>query len=382
MDKGDTAGEGTISTTDTNKSSRRDRLKGALTRTKSKFKKQTEKHNEKTESPLSDDVTDFLAAGRKSISSNVSSGDHPDSLPYQRTLPSVKGANHPNPHHQPSSRPSTSDSQMSLPRQSPRRIIVPKIDVTNSQRYPGAQLVSPQAERLSSDFLHTTYQNRSQSASSLAKGNKRRSRGLSVSFNDAPPVVIGIGGDDAQTPPVEISRAMARARSVSPMSNRLAVRPAHGRMHSMPANHLMVEPRHEPPDILKPRAFQHGIDHAGPKPGTASLNDEFQMTLQVGAGVPTAPDTTHSSVSAASPEILAPRPIRPAHLPPVVTDDPDGSNFHQLLEEGEALQYEAVGGMTETSRLSSPPIGLPSTLNQAMPGYSPDSVGERYYRRT
>ncbi|RMD39754.1 hypothetical protein DV735_g5379, partial [Chaetothyriales sp. CBS 134920] len=58
---------------------------------------------------------------------------------------------------------------------------------------------------------------RPRSASSLSKGTAR-ARGLSVQFTNQPPVIIGEGGDEAQAPPIEISRiaARARARSLSP----------------------------------------------------------------------------------------------------------------------------------------------------------------------
>lgn len=310
------------------KSSRRDRFKGALSRTKSKFKKHGDK-NEKDQ-VLTDDVDDFLAAGRTSTSSqNAATPFRGDALPH-----------HPTPTNSHSPRPSTSDSAaFTQPKQSPRRLNVPRIDVSNSQRYPGALPVGPSDSETPStnDFLRPEYQTRSQSSSSLAKG-KRRSRGLSVTFIEAPPVIIGIGGDAAPAPPVEISKARARARSVSPMRNRAqASDPIYtpNRSAYQPPNGVSGLPNHgprpPPPDILQPRALQRiqtGLSPVTPV-GRSNLDQEFEMSLKLwGSG--TSPAS--STASPASPEIHAPRPLRPVHPPPAVMEIPEPED-HELKKE-------------------------------------------------
>ena len=348
MDEDDKADD--ASHENSHKTSRRDRFKGALARTKSKFKKHGDKNEE--DHVLSDDVNDFLAAGRTSVSSLNNTSNTNNTTPFRGdALP-----HHPTPSNPQSSRPSTSDSaSYTPPKQSPRRINVPRIDVSNSQRYPGALPIGTSNNEAipANDFLRPEYQNRSQSASSLAKG-KRRSRGLSVTFMEAPPVIIGIGGDDAPAPPVEISKARARARSVSPMRNRAQAndpvytpnhspyQPTHG-VAGLPSH----GPRPTPPDILKPRALQRiqtGLTPTTPV-GRSDLDKEFEMSLQLWGGVHT---PASSTASPATPEILAPKPIRPVHPPPAVIVIPEphelkkehasGDLRKNFREEGNALQ--------------------------------------------
>ncbi|KIX07992.1 uncharacterized protein Z518_02646 [Rhinocladiella mackenziei CBS 650.93] len=330
-------------TLENTKTSKRDRLKGALARTKSKFKKHGDK-GEEAGKVLSDDVNDFLSAGRPSTSSWTSGGD---TLPrHPMTDLSSSGTTL----DQRSPRPSTSDS-FATPKQSPRRIPVPRIDVSNSQRWPGAQPIGNQNSEDGPEFLRPEYQARSQSVSSLSK-RKGRGRGLSVSFIEAPPVIIGEGGDDAPKPPVEISKARARARSVSPMTSRsqsqapsTTDRPAP--INGSPSLHH-VAPRHEhgPPDVLRPRTLQRvqtGLSSPSPS-GLSGLDKEFDMTLRLGSGV-SSPES--AGASPITPEIVAPKPVRPVHPPPPVFEsaEPPGlkkeipsANLRKQFREGDALK--------------------------------------------
>ncbi|KAK5095900.1 hypothetical protein LTR70_003219 [Exophiala xenobiotica] len=221
------------------KHSKRARLKDALDRTKSKISKVKEerdarkqKQDQDQERPisqsnsnLSDDVDDFLSAGRPSFASQQSQRPSVGS-DFRPTLDTSS----------PSPRPSTSDSQ-SQSHPSPRRVLpipIPRIDVSASSRFPNAKGVhisasvpQPGSAAISSDSTRTgsllkpEYKSRSQSASALASAERKaRIRGLSVGFVDVPPVIIGEGGDEADAPPVEISRAKTRARSASPQGLR------------------------------------------------------------------------------------------------------------------------------------------------------------------
>ncbi|KAK5945265.1 hypothetical protein PMZ80_002469 [Knufia obscura] len=213
------------------KHSRRGRLKlkDALSRTKTKISKVKEerearKHKqeqEKANPKLNDDVSDFLSAGRSSIASSQRPSVGSDFQPSVETSSA-------------SPRPSTSESQ-SHP--SPRRVLpisIPRIDVSASSRFPNAKDIhtdalvqQPGSGAISSgsiqsgSLLRPVYTSRNQSASSIASAERKaRIRGLSVGFADVPPVIIGEGGDEAEAPPVEISRAKARARSASPQGRR------------------------------------------------------------------------------------------------------------------------------------------------------------------
>lgn len=214
------------------KNSRRGRLKDALSRTRTKLQhvreeREAKKHSKdalQPESKLDDDVNDFLAAGRTSFASSRPSLGSVTVPPGEDSLAVYESSSG-------SPRPSTSDSKSQA---SPRRgppITVPRIDVSASSRFPNARTVHPD-DRLpqvsdvygssqSGSLLAPEYKSRSMSSTSiLSKERKQRIRGLSVGFADAPPVVIGEGGDEAQAPPMEISRAKARARSASPQGRR------------------------------------------------------------------------------------------------------------------------------------------------------------------
>ncbi|KIW69978.1 hypothetical protein PV04_02290 [Phialophora macrospora] len=324
-----------------NKQSKRDRFKGALARTRSKFKKENERPKE---AELSDDVNDFLAAGRPS----TSSAGNP--LPRGPTAATTDEQS-PSPV---SPRPSTSDSFTNpfAAQRSPRKISVPKIDVSTAQRWPRAQSVGTTEQDIN-NFLRPEYQARSVSASSLSNKAKKkgRGRGLSVTFMEAPPVIIGEGGDDAPTPPVEIGKARQRARSASPMARR-GQHPPEGSMNGTYGKRPSPVPPppsqgHAPPDVLRPRVLQRvQTGFAADPAGTSGLDKEFEMTLRVGAianspvsGGASAPDTA---------EIISPRPVRIVQPPPAVFEEPAESQNvteevpstspRDKLREGDALR--------------------------------------------
>lgn len=222
-----TSTDSTNNTVDESKASKRERLKDVFNRTKTKInkvreeqevKKQQRRHDkEKTSHELPDDVNDFLAAGRPSINSS----DPPSTANSTMSRDDDSSTR----------RPSTSDSKT---QQSPRRIAVPRIDVSMSQRFPNAKDISQGGISVQQDggnimpshsyggaFLKPAYKFRSQSSSSIAsQDRKARIRGLSVGFVESSPVIIGEGGDEAMTPPLEISKAKARARSASPQGRK------------------------------------------------------------------------------------------------------------------------------------------------------------------
>lgn len=260
-------------------------------------------------------MNEFLSAGRPSTSSWTSG--HGSLPPSSSTnpVPPTTAATIPSSTEE-SSRPSTSDS-LAKPKQSPRRIVVPRIDVSNSQRWPAAQPIGLPEHQGPSDFLKPGYHSRSQSASSLQK-RKGRGRGLSVTFIEAPPVIIGEGGDEALVPPVEISKARARARSFSPMTSRSQQPTATaGQASAYPQQGTAT--RHDPPDILRPRGLQRVQTGMPPASSVSPFDKEFAMTLRPGPTV--SPDT--KSPSPHTPEIIAPKPMRPVRPPPLVSQVPE-----------------------------------------------------------
>jgi len=328
-----------------NKQSKRDRFKGALARTKTKFKK--EKENDKPkDTELPADVNDFLAAGRTSTSSWT---QPKDSLPQRPTVSSLdEQSTSPA-----STRPSTSESlaQPFAASRSPRKIPVPKIDVSNAQRWPRANPVGT-AEQEVNDFLRPEYQGRSQSANSFSNKPKKkgRGRGLSVSFIEAPPVIIGEGGDDAPTPPLEIGKARQRARSASPMPRRTQPEPAaptNGTYGKRPSPVPPTRQAYPPPDVLQPRMLQRvQTGFSAHSPNASGLDREFEMTLGIGSNGHSPISTIGSTPN--TPDIVSPKPIRIVQPPPAVFEEPDehhtikkqepSTDLQQAFREGDALR--------------------------------------------
>jgi len=308
------------------KASKRDRIRDAIVRTKSKFKRPHD-----SDDKLSDDVNEFLAAGRTPTSNRPSTAHSlPPHIPPR---PLIFAPSEPV-----SSPPVTSESVV-IPKQSPRRIVVPKIDVSRSQRWPDAhEIGATPGGHDDTGLLRPEYQARSQSVSSLSR-RKGRARGLSVTFIEAPPVVIGEGGEEAQTPPIAISKARARARSVSPSHIASGYT---GAAHRGPA--VGRHPPQEPPEILRPRMLlrvQTGMT-AKSAENMSGLEREFEMSLGLGPG--STPSSARGTDSPNMTALYAPTPIRPTiPLPHVdelerrksiaVRDD-----LHVQYEEGDALR--------------------------------------------
>ena len=340
MDDGDGA-ENPASPEAQNKQSRRDRFKGALARTKSKFKKE----NDKTQSTdLPDDVNDFLAAGRPSTLNKVAPPPI-DTRQQQHHTISPAHEDQSNSASSASPRPSTSDSisHSLVSQRSPKRIPIPKIDVSTAQRWPRAQPVGTHDEDIN-DFLRPEYQVRSRSASSLSNfeaKQKRRNRGLSVSFMEAPPVIIGEGGDNAPTPPAEIGRARQRARSVSPIPTRAPPpEPSmNGTYGKRPSPIPPPRQTHALPDVLRPRALQR-IQTGGFS--SSGLDKEFEMTLRMGSNAHSPSQGSAGGATPSPPDIIAPKPMRVVQPPPVFEDPPDpqerGNNLREQIREGDALR--------------------------------------------
>ncbi len=334
MDEDDRSDNGD-SLENNSKPSKRDRFKGALSRTKSKFKRDSEKSKdtEEKEAELPEDVNDFLSAGRTSTSSRTSTGERLRPLPTVSTIDDQTSS-------PAAPRPPTSEplNNSLAAQRSPRKLGVPKIDVSNAQRWPRAQTVETRTkEQDINDFLRPEYQGRSQSVTSLSNKPKkeRRGRGLSVAFIEAPPVVIGEGGDNAPAPPVEISKARQRARSASPMRSHghtPSETPTNGAHSKRPSPVPPPPPRqaHALPDVLRPRMLQRVQTGGLDTNGASGLDKEFEMTLRMGSNT-TSPVSPGGSPN--TPEIVAPKPMRVIQPPPAVFEEPAEPDTHTVKNQ-------------------------------------------------
>jgi hypothetical protein len=314
------------------KSNKRNRLKGAVARTRTRLtKKQTEQ---------STTVDDFLASGRSSTSLSLSRPSVSESFSYEQedksaTPPNTRPAQ---PREHVLEVPHASD-HVPPPQHSPRRIIVPKIDVSNSQRYPAAQSVEETTgdgtQQLS--LLRPEFKGRGPSISSLSKG-PGRARGLSVQFTDYPPVVIGEGGDEAEAPPLEIGRAKARSRSASPPRAAGSQGTAARLWNKSPLPSLprpgTTSPKPPPQNASRspqPRPGQPGLKRVqtgmvglAPSPVSESrqaMDREFEMSMGI------SPVSTNSSgpsqtTAAETPVLYAPKPVHPPAPYPNVKELP------------------------------------------------------------
>ncbi|KAK4996353.1 hypothetical protein LTR60_007832, partial [Cryomyces antarcticus] len=85
------------------------------------------------------------------------------------------------------------------PQASPQRALVtPRIDIAAAQRWPGAS----QLKQIASPASPFPSSMRPKDGSSSRRGNN-----LAVSFARTAPEIIGEGGDDAESPAVEVSKA-------------------------------------------------------------------------------------------------------------------------------------------------------------------------------
>lgn len=332
-------------TGDPTKNSRRHRLKGAVARTKTKLTKK----NKETATT----VDDFLAGGKGSSSTgrpSVSDSFSGASAgPPTLLLSHQGGADGLNP----------ADS-VPPPQPSPRRVVVPRIDVSNSQRFPEAHPLDQHShDNSESSLLRPAYQGRSQSTSSPAKG-RGRARGLSVQFTNRPPIVIGEGGDEAETPPIEVGRAKARARSVSPprsanspgrgsrIWNRSPLQHIHRPGTSSPKPAPQNAPRPQQPPAPPPLApgvrdsggvplpgikrVQTGMIGSTPSPMSESrqaAEKEFEMSMGISPATTNSPAASLVS-TADSATLHAPKPIHPPVAVPNVKEIPI---LHELKRE-------------------------------------------------
>lgn len=374
--------------TDGAKISKRDRLKGALTRTKEQIKQYKEERDQrKNESErkddshqLSSDVTDFLAAGRPLTADAVSPRQQPAHPVINDRVPA---------------------SPLS---QIPRRKPVPKIDVSISPRFPEARQVNDQPllsgnlqpNNGSSSHLQVTSKPRSRSTSSFGISDARRDRirGLSVGFVAARPVVIGVGGEDCDVPAIEISKARQRARSASPQSRRAIQEIGQPQPRHMPI--AMPQERDYIPKPLSRAQTGDALLQPGPfatqtgniptksypndrkmeiRPpqltriptGGSELQREFDMTLGISRGTTVVPGTNKNPFTKPELTLHAPKPIPPPTFYRDLETGPSPPSSQPLLSSDNIIESDPFRDAHTTNTAiegSSPPKPIVHTLRR------------------
>lgn len=394
---------------------KRGKWKEAINRTRTKIAEKVREEKEARIFPFqsdkerpgtqpNNDIDSFLAAGRGSTASSTRPSLH--SIAASTENVSILNDS------STSSRPSTSDSK-SQP--SPKRVQVPRIDVSASQRFPNAKELgssgstehpSSSALRsagLGSALLKPEFKTRSQSAISVGSAaRKARIRGLSVGFADTPPVIIGEGGDEAEAPPVEISRAKTRrARSASPQArsqfpnanmqsearNKASGRGVDSPIEFVPKSftraqtgglsvgtkpHMSQDVNNDEfvpkpftrqqtglsdtdssataqkPPPLPPRRKQEFLPHdlGRPKEGTLDLTREFEMTLGLTSSKPGATKSPSSGIQ--EPHIFAPKPQR---APPSYEIIEGSRREHSTDQRKETPLQQAPSQVTQQAML-------------------------------
>jgi hypothetical protein len=186
------------------KVSKRARLRGALRKGVDKIKRKDDEDKQDTTFTLGDDVNDFLAGGLPPPSDRFAIAT-PGHGGQAGSTTEPRGGNQPNMLYR------TAPEDMLPQFATTSRASVPRIDVSQSPRFPDAREIGSPALSYNSS---STQRPRGHSESST-RGRAGRG-GLKVQFADVPPTIIGEGGDEAEMPTTEISMARARARSHSP----------------------------------------------------------------------------------------------------------------------------------------------------------------------
>ncbi len=260
------------------KLTRRERFKGAVQRGVSKIKKTDEESMAAGGFTLDDDVKDFLA-GRSSTSSE------PKTL--QSSPPDQKASSRENAvaHNDVEDflrKPAAADALPPFP--SPSRAPKPRIDVSRSPRFPSARHLE---EDTKSPGIVSASRVRSRSHSPPRQ--KSRRKGLAVRFTSETPIIIGEGGDEAEAPTSEISRA--RARSHSPMPGRMQ-EPSRSPQQQIVRKPIAssaqrLSPQHISPMSAQSLEFEMSLAPGFPKMGSpASAGPEASSQARIAASVP------------------------------------------------------------------------------------------------
>ena len=165
----------------------------------------------------------------------------------------------------------------------PSRKAIPKIDVSVSQRYPGAQEVEGPRLVVPGQNL------RSRSASPPRK--RQKNKGLTVKFADDPPHVIGEGGDESEVPTKDVLRTRASShppmlerprQAEAPLPSSLEI----GQKGPSPPGVPVMPPRSrssQDSDFVKPqvliRAPTGALDETRPGSSSGRQDREFEMSL-------------------------------------------------------------------------------------------------------
>src|SRR2546423_10447102 len=199
------------------KLTKRERLRGAVQRGVNKVKKSDEESTKSGEFTLNDDVKDFLAFRSPypkpaPAPSSTPEAEEPDTNPA--TTPNSKGVIDEFLH-----KPDPADVLPHFPtfsRDSSPVLPVPRIDVTKSPRFPNARDLH--GRKHNDDMVPAL---RIQGGSGSPSNRKAKRKGLTVRFTDNPPILIGEGGDEAETPPMHMLQRRARTRSDAPIPETL-----------------------------------------------------------------------------------------------------------------------------------------------------------------
>lgn len=288
------------------KPTRRERLKGAVQRGVGKIKRNDQESTADGDFTLNDDVKDFLA-GRPTTPSK------PPTLQSPRPQPNSGDKEAASLHidgddflHK------SASSVASPPFSSPSRVSKPRIDISKSQRFPGARdLLDEKQDKTLVSALHV----RSQSHSPQSQRARRKE--LAVRFTNDSPIVIGEGGDEAEAPTQEISRL--RARSHSPMLERPI----------------------EPPGVPQPQILRKPVAAPSQRPPP---KHELPLSLKI-LTRDTSPMHSNAETSLSgsaqglSPEVAPPTPISPGSPYAPVS----GTRLRMRAEEGKTLRESFLG---------------------------------------
>jgi hypothetical protein len=248
------------------KLTKRERFRGAVQRGVSKVKKSDEESTRDEDSTLNDDVKDFLAfrspySRPTAVPSPTPERQKPDAKPTAAPTSTTDVDEF-------RYTPDPSDILPHFPTLARDPLPVPRIDVAKSPRFPQARDLL--VDNDSADMVSAL---RLQDGRESATRRKTRRIGLAVRFSDNPPIIIGEGGDEAETPTMYLMHTRARSTSDAPTPERQQY------LDQSASPQIPRKPVASPAQHLSPQHISH-----------QSLQSmEFDMTLTPGLSYKTMP---------------------------------------------------------------------------------------------
>ncbi|KAI9815598.1 MAG: hypothetical protein M1832_005459 [Thelocarpon impressellum] len=243
-----------------------------------------------------------------------------------------------------------------------------RLDTSRASRWPSASDV-----RRSSTTPSSFGRSRQTSSSSRGRSHSpKRGKGLTVKFTEEQPEIIGVGGDEADSPPRDISRSRARSHSPVPHPGSSL---GSGREKMPPKSASFGQAPDESPQLLPVRRRPTGLDQAPDDPDVRRARGRGGAEDHRPPPTPRETASPHSASSGASLGSFA------AAVQAKMRAD-EGRALHAALREGSPPRRKASpprrkdDGAAVAGRLHPTPppqISLQESINRALRSSPPQT---------